>query len=184
MVGGVSYYDFTHLQGQAALSNAWGGGNKFFGNSASGNSYDMDYKILEFFLEWHSKLMNMPYSAYGFFVSNTDAKNNATTGKKEDSDYNIGATLNKAKKQWDWQVAYDYRDVKADAVVGQLNDSDFLGGSTGGKGHRIAAALQLAKNTQLALTHFFANKYDASQGTSKEGKKYNRLQIDIKVKVK
>ena len=158
-------------------------GDKFFGNSNTGNVYDMDYGILELFLGWTSAAGSLPYSVFGSWVKNTEATANSVTGAKEDTGYIAGATLGSTKKQWDWSVAYDYRHVKADAVVGQFNDSDFLGGNTGGKGHRVSGALKVHKNTTLVATFFLVNKYDASHG-SKAGQKYNRFQFDVKVKVK
>jgi hypothetical protein len=189
LVGGIGYFDYISLEGQQMLSNEWSSGsNTTFGNDfitiGSNKVYRMDYNLLELFLGWKSKVSNLPYSVFGSGVMNVDAKANTVTGDKEDTGYIVGATLNKTKKQWDWSLAYDYRHVKADAVVGQFNDSDFLGGKTGGKGHRVSGTLQVHKNTKLVATLFLDNKYDASHGSSKVGKKYNRLQVDIKVAVK
>jgi hypothetical protein len=41
-----------------------------------------------------------------------------------------------------------------DAVIGQFNDSDFIGGGTGGKGHRFGCAYGLAKNTRVSVNYF------------------------------
>ncbi|MFC1760494.1 putative porin [Planctomycetota bacterium] len=187
VVGGGSYYGFTNLKGQQALSNGWNtGSNNFYGNDNSGGGtpvYLMDYKLLELFLSWESAFGSLPYSVFGSWVQNMDAIANSVTGDKEDTGYIAGVTLNKPQKQWDWQLAYDYRQVKADAVVGQFTDSDFFGGNTGGKGHRVSGGLQLQKNTQLVATFFIDNEYDASHGAD-TGKKYNRIQLDLKVKFK
>lgn len=185
LTGGVGAFAFTNLMGQGALYSEWNSGSpKFFGNSNTGSTYDMEYTILEAFWGWASKVGALPYSVFGSYVKNTKAKANATTGDEEDTGYILGATVGKTKKQWDWAAAYDFRHVKADAVLGQFNDSDFLGGNTGGKGHRLSGALQVHKNTTLVATLFLDNKYDASHGSSKAGKKYNRLQVDLKIKVK
>jgi len=62
-------------------------------------------------------------------------------------------------------------------VVGQFNDSDFVGGGTAGKGHRFGFTYQLTKNVAPALT-YFADQY---WGRS-DDKDYSRLQADIVVK--
>ena len=51
-------------------------------------------------------------------------------------------------------------------------DSDFLGGGTNGKGHRIGYTYQLAKNLQGVLTYFRDEKGNDEHN-------YNRLQADL-----
>jgi hypothetical protein len=74
---------------------------------------------------------------------------------------------------------YDYRDLQADAVVGQFNDSDFVGGGTGGKGHRFNLVYQLAKNVQASLTTYLSTITRTATDVD-----YNRLQADVVVKFK
>ncbi len=194
ITGAASWYKFTNLQGQSSLYSQWAGltaaelatQDKFFGNDNTGKGgvYRMNYQIVESSLGWQSVIAGMPYSVYAAGVINVDAITNSVTGDKEDTGYNVGFSLNEAKKKWDWQLSYDYRHVKADAAVAQFNDSDFLNGNTGGKGHVVAGFLQLAKNTQLGVSCYINNKYDASHGPTKAGKKHERLRIDLKVKFK
>ena len=47
--------------------------------------------------------------------------------------------------------------TEADAVVGLLADSDFGGGGSNVKGHRIKAKYNVLENCQLALTTILAN---------------------------
>jgi hypothetical protein len=85
--------------------------------------------------------------------------------------------LNKAKDPGSWQFDYNYRKVKLDAVVAQFNDSDFVGGGTGGKGHRFSFAHQFTKNVVGGLTYFL-DEYDGR----KDDANYDRLQADVVVK--
>lgn len=179
LTGGAGYYYYTAVEGQSTLY-----GSKFYGNSNSSSMYDMNYGILEVFLGWASQIDDLPYSVFGSWVLNTEATANSMTGDEEDTGYIAGATVGKTKNQWDWAVAYDYRHVKADAVLSQFQDSDFLGGYTGGKGHRVSGALQVHKNATFVATWFLDNQYDGSHSSGKAGKNYNRLQFDLKVKVK
>ena len=163
LTAGATWYDYGNIQGKGALYDS-----DFFGNSNTGSAFDNDYDIAELFVQFDTKAGNMPISVYGNFVKNT-------TANKHDQGYLIGTVLNKAKKPGSWQAGYEYRDLEADAVVGTFTDSDFIGGGTNGKGHKIIGAYQLAKNLQAAVT-YFVNEY------GNDNTDYNRLQLDIKLK--
>lgn len=162
ILGGISYYDFGNIQGQS-LS-----GISAKGNTQSGGLYVNDYNILEGFGEYGFKICDIPTTIYGSYVNNTGA----TTS--EDTAWIIGAKYNKAKKIGSWEASYNYRDVEADAVVGGLCDSDFIGGGTNGKGHVLGFKYQFARNTQAAL-HYFINEKNAST----TGDDFNLFQADL-----
>ena len=149
LLGGVSYYDFGNIKGKS-LS-----GISSKGNTTSGGLYVNDYDILEGFGEYGFKIGDVPAAVFGTYV------NNIATSISEDTAWFIGAKYNKAKKPGSWEVSYNYRDVAKDAVVGGLNDSDFIGGGTDGKGHVFGFKYQLAKNVQAGL-HYFMNEKNAS----------------------
>jgi len=88
-----------------------------------------------------------------------------------------GGAINKAKDPGSWQFDYDYRDIQADAVVGQFNDSDFVGGGTGGRGHRFGVGYVLTKNVVPALNYYLASYEGRNNNTD-----YRRLQADVVVK--
>jgi hypothetical protein len=89
----------------------------------------------------------------------------------------VGASINKAKDPGSWQLDYDYREVQADAVVGQFTDSDFTGGGTGGRGHRFGFSYVLTKNVVPGLGYYI-NRYDGRNDNAD----YKRLQADVVVK--
>lgn len=173
---GLSYYDFTHIKGHEALNLVWEGGttSKFFGNSSLGNRFVNDYDLLELFAQVDGNMWSVPIRLYGSYVVNTAAEQ----GYDEDTGWLLGFTLNRLSKPRDWQFSYDYRDIGADAVVGQFNDSDFVGGGTDGKGHRLSLAYQLAKNVQAGATYYI------NQITRSSEQDYKRLQLDILVRFK
>ena len=111
----------------------------------------------------------LPVAVFGDYVVNTAAIND-----NEDTGWLVGATVNKAKDPGSWQFEYDYREIKRDAVVGQFNDSDFVGGGTGGKGHRFGFTYVLTKNVVPAV-NYYASQY---WGRNND-KDYGRLQADI-----
>lgn len=162
---GASYYTYSELQG--ALYD-----DDFFGNTADGDMFMYDYDLLEAFAEFSFEAGEMPIKLYGDYVSNSDPDENNTG-------FLFGFELNKAKKPGSWKLAYDYREIEADAVMAAYSDSDFGGGGTDAKGHRFAGAYQVSKAAQLAAT-LFVNEKGIKDGD--EGVDYTRLQVDMKFK--
>ncbi len=160
VIGGVSYYDYGNIKGTAPA------GISSKGNTTSGGMFGNDYNILEFFGEYKTKIGDLPVSAYGSYVENTVASTSGDTG------YLLGCTLNKAKSIGSWQFGYEYRDLEKDCVVGGLNDSDFIGGGTNGKGHKLGFKYQIAKSVQARLTYFVNEKGDTNDD-------YDLLQMDM-----
>ncbi|MHC4646064.1 MAG: putative porin [Planctomycetota bacterium] len=162
------------------MSLTYGASYYHFGNAENasltlGSSPDFDdtYNIVEVFGELGTKINGtLPVDAYGSYA------NNAGTDSNKDTAWILGATLNKAKERGSWQLGYSYREVQADSVAGRLNDSDFIGGGTGGKGHEFKAAYQIHKNVQAALTYIMADR-DRSTGSDLD---YDRLMADIILK--
>ena len=76
-------------------------------------------------------------------------------------------------------MAYTYREVQADAVVGSLNDSDFIGGGTDGKGHEVKFKWGLAEGATLGLAYFMNTKNIQEGATDTD---FNLAQLDFVVK--
>lgn len=170
LIVGASYFDYGNIKGAANLPSTWSSSTSFLGNTASGGVYASDYDIVEVFGEYATKVGSMPVSVFGDWVKNISA---ATS---EDTGWLIGATLNKCKDPGSWEIGYNYRDLEADAVVGALNDSDFIGGGTDGKGHVFSAAYQVHKSVQAALTYFLNQDTANSQDCELD---YHRLMADM-----
>jgi hypothetical protein len=173
ILGGAGGYWYGNLQGQPALSLQWESPTvNFFGNSNAGGVYTSRYNLVELFVELGTQIGTLPVAIFGDYVVNTVA-----VDKNRDTGWLAGFTINKAKDPGSWQFDYDYRDIQADAVVGQFNDSDFVGGGTGGRGHRFGFSYVLAKNVVPALNYYLAS-YEGRNNNAD----YNRLQADIVVK--
>jgi len=177
IIAGCSYYNFAHLKGYTALNREWDGSssNKFFGNSSVAGRFANDYDIAEVFGQIDSRIAHVPVSAYGSYVVNLAAE----SGYSEDTGWLLGFRINRASDVHSWEISYDYRDIGADAVVGQFNDSDFIGGGTDGKGHRISAAYQVAKNVQFGLTYHINTITRPPKDLD-----YHRFQADLAVRFK
>ncbi len=162
LLGGVSYYDYGNLQGTDADTLV----TSLKGNTdAGGNVYKYDYDIVEGFAEYGFSCQGMPLALFGSYIENTAAPRNNNA-------YALGFVLNKAKKAKTWQFGYYYRDVEPDAVVGGLNDSDFIDGGTDGKGHVFGYKYQWTENIQTAVTYF-----DNDKGARNDD--FRRLQLDL-----
>lgn len=160
LVYGASYYHFGNAE-QASLTRG------------ESSDFDDTYNIFEAFGELGTKINGtLPVAVYGSYA------NNLGTDSDKDTAWILGAKLNKAKDPGSWELGYNYREVEADAVAGRLNDSDFIGGGTGGKGHEFKVKYQIQKNVQAALTYILAER-DRSSGNDLD---YDRLMVDMILK--
>ncbi len=173
LLGGASLFCYGNIQGEESLAAEWDNNpGEFFGNTNVGGVYAGDYDLFELFIEFGTQFQGLPVAVFGDWVRNSVA---AASG--EDTGWLVGVQVNKAKDPGSWQFEWDYRDIELDAVVGQFNDSDFIGGGTGGQGHRFAFGYMLAKNVASTLT-YYRDKFDGRN----DDVDYDRLQADITVK--
>ncbi|HBG78673.1 MAG TPA: hypothetical protein DDW84_07525 [Phycisphaerales bacterium] len=169
MLGGLSYYTFGNIEGKNGLystTSKYGNTMTGAGTTASPYKYSMNYNVLEAFGEYGFKFADKPTTVYGSYVKNLEAATSKSTG------WLIGTTFNKAKEPKSWELGYNYRNLQADAVLGLLTDSDFVGGGTNGKGHCFSGKYQFTRNIQGGLTYYLSQKGDA-------GDAYRRLMADI-----
>ena len=143
----------------------------FFGNSSviknGVDVYEYDYNLYHGSLGLSFELLEMPMSVYGDFVQNDDADD-------YDTGYIAGIKLGKAKKKGSWQVAYQYEKLEANAVLGLVTDSDFMGGGTDGEGSKLGAKYMLDDHWYVGATYF-----DGDTGVDLGGDdSYQRLQVD------
>jgi hypothetical protein len=174
VLGGVAGYWYPQIRGQQALSLQWQSPTaNFSGNSNAGGVYTSNYDLFDAFWEVGTEIYKMPLSVFGDYVLNTAAASHKNTG------WLAGFVVNKAKDKepGSWQFDYDYRDIQADAVIAQFNDSDFVGGGTGGRGNRFGASYVLVKNVISSV-----NYYHASYEGRNNNADYDRVMADVVVK--
>jgi hypothetical protein len=171
---GGGYYGYDEIEGRGLID--FENSNKSYGNSTrkvvSGGTtnviYDLKYNLVEGFAElgiW----AGIPFRAYGHYVVNTEADEN-------DTGYQAGIGIGKAKNPKTYELNYSYYDLEKDAVVGAFTDSDRHGGGTDGRGHKLQAKYQLLKNLQLGLTYFMTEKTISDDAKKHD---YDRLQLDL-----
>ena len=176
---GLGYHDLP-VKGDATF---FGNNDDFFGNSFECIAnpdpekddicvYTINYEELEFFADLGMSAFGMPFNIFANIVQNQDAD-------EYDTGYIVGVKLGKAKGKGTWQVSYQYEDLEKDAVLGLLSDSDFAGGGTDAKGHRLGGAYGIDKGWKVGFTAFIDNEFGTS---TDEPVSYDRLMLDISFK--
>lgn len=140
-------------------------------NSVDANKlYLQDYAIAEAFGEvqlrdaWGQPLKLATILAYN------------TAASSHNFGYDLSAELGEIKGNFDWKIAYSYRDIQKDAVFGAHNDSDFIAGGTDGRGHVILPKMQINKNMDIAGHFQFSKLYVDSETTDAN---YRRMHLDV-----
>jgi hypothetical protein len=167
-VGSIGYSELP-TAGRAAIFD-----DDFFGNSSVDGPlterYRFDYEVFALAggLEFE---VGLPLAFYAEIAQNQDADD-------LDTAWQVGAKLGKAKARGDWQLQYEYREVEADSVLGLWTDSDFGGGGTDVKGHRLSGKYAINKQWSLAVT-YFNNKRGVDLGDNVD---YERIMLDTAFK--
>jgi hypothetical protein len=174
---GLGYYDIP-TKGKKSF---FGDDNEFFGNSfecsnpgdTSTCAYKFNYEEVEVFADLSLSVFDRPLSLFAEYVQNQDA-----------DDYDVGwvagANYGKASGKASWELGYQYQDLEKDAILGLISDSDFAGGGTDGKGHRLSGAYGLNKSWKVGFTWFIDN--EAGEGNLETPVSYDRIQIDTAFK--
>jgi len=158
-VGG-SVYGFDGDEDTATLS--------VNGNTAG---QQQQFKLYEGFAQMDITGLAIPLAVYGQYVKNADAVND------QDTAWLAGA---KTKLFDKWGLDYNYRDVQRNAVVGAFTDSDFGGGYTGARGHKLKVSYDIDKNFALGATYFMAES--DTYVANKTNADVDTLQVDLEAK--
>ena len=164
---GLGYYHFADVEGKPV----------FFDGNPRGNSVDsmgnylFGYQNVEAFAELTFDLADQPVTLFANYVKNLEAD-------KFDTGYAVGAKMKFMHGSHPWQLAYTYQDLEADAVLGIVTDSDFIGGGTDGSGHILRGSYGVSNKISLNGT-LFINERGGDLGIEED---YDRLQLDVSFK--
>ncbi len=145
---GTSFYEYTDIKGATPLFDGNPRGNSV---DAAGN-YLFDFRQLEVFGEVDLGSVGVPLSLFGQYVKNTEAGS-------LDQAFAVGARGSPLERL---ALAYTYRDVDADAVLGIFTDSDFGVGSTDVSGHTFESSLDITDGVAVKLTYFKSETGDST----------------------
>ena len=137
---GTSIYEHTDIKGEAPLFDGLARGNSI---DAAGN-YAFDFRQVEVFGEVDLAHLGVPVSLFAQYVKNTRAGS-------RDSAFALGALWSPLER---WELAYNYRDVDADAVLGIFTDSDFGLGNADASGHVFASSFDITEAVGMKMTYF------------------------------
>jgi len=97
-------------------------------------------------------IMDKPVTLEGTYVVNDQARQ--SFNPKEDTGYQWGVIVGKAKDAKTWELAYFNKHVRTDATVADVSDSDFGDGGTNRKGHIVWGAFAPLDWMVITLKHF------------------------------
>lgn len=165
LIAGLGYYEYT---GFKKPTDAASGADNVAGNRLTADGlYVSDFELIEGFAELKFPTSLGKATVYADYVQNFGAKDN-------DTGYVFGTTL----KVSDWSLGWAYQDIEADAVYGVLTDSDFGGGGTDAKGHKLSTSYAFNKKVKVGGT-LFLNDRNMDFGTEQD---YTRFMLDLSVK--
>ncbi len=169
--GGFGYYRFD----TAGSQSFFGDNDDFFGNSFDPETltYLFDYHVIEAYAELSVNFGDFPTAVFVDFIQNQSVDEN-------DMGYAIGLKLGSAKDKGDWEFAWIYQKLEADAALGLLTDSDFGGGGTNARGSIFKGTYAFSRYWNGKAT-YFSNKLGTP---SDQALDFNRLQLDLNFKYK
>lgn len=164
----VGYYDFTAVEGRATgtITNAPAGNT----TTAAGTFRD-DFNVIAFASELaFTSILGQPLTLFGDWTRNESASD-------DEGAWVSGVRVGKVtEKLGSWRALYLYKRVEPDAVFGAITDSDFGGGGTNHKGHRLGLEVGLNKYVSAAITYIRTDEVEGTQN------RVDTLQVDANIK--
>ena len=185
LTGGIGYYSIP-TKGKTTNFGDPSDPDDFFGNSAveAGGAacgtiagancvYLYDYNLTQAFGEASFDIGEWPTLLYFEYIKNSERSDNATG-------WVLGTKIGQAKDRGEMMFTYYYANKEADSMLGMLTDSDFAGGGSDAKGHRLHFTYGMSKSWAIGA-QYFINEIDLASGSKSD---YNRLMIDMQWKWK
>lgn len=97
----------------------------------------------------------LPVTLYGDYIWNAASAHIGSDGMNDG--WYVGVKLGEAKKQGQWEIAYWYEELGANAFLDAIVDSDFGYGGTNNKGHIIKAGYAVTDYVSLNLSFWVVN---------------------------
>ncbi|MGD9015665.1 MAG: putative porin [Candidatus Omnitrophota bacterium] len=168
----LAYYDFHNVKGKNLSGEISDVYNPDTNTQDGSGNLIYDYNIINYHAEttlpWKLNVLGaeLPVSLY------TEIANNIADNVSKDSAYLFGVKLGKAKEKGSWELGYNYREIEDDAVMDIFGDSDFHGGGTNGKGHKLGWKYAFTDKSTFGVTYFNTKQENGSKDH------HDTLQID------
>lgn len=200
---GAAYYDYHSIKGEAwsptdpdraaytrPLYQQLGNSLIYIEDPPdSGNVYSVlagDYRLLDACLNFdialfhpvHVVLTGNYVENIGFDPEEVARRWGVESWEDETTAYQVGISVGhpSVRNFSEWNVAFDYRYIEADAVLDAFTDSDFHLGGTNAKGWIMSIQFGLTKNLWLAT------KWSTSDTITREPLAIDVLQVDLNAK--
>lgn len=137
-----------------------------------------EFKMIDLGLDMYFKVAELPLMVFADYVTNGSAVALAD-GEKHATGMAFGAKVGAWKKAGDWAVGYDYRNVKANAVLSGVDSPDSLNsaGTTDGAVHRVKASYTIAEGFTASLAGILGKA--TTVATTPVEKNKNKFQFDL-----
>ena len=133
-------------------------------------SLKSEFKIIEGFTEFKTKLGDLPFGLYAHYYKNNGAYND------QDKAYFFRAAFGEAKKEGGWEARYTYYHVEKESLFYAYVESDLTIG-TDNKSHRFDFSYAPTNFSNVGFTVYITERID-----DPTYKKLTRYQIDYTVK--
>jgi hypothetical protein len=100
----------------------------------------------------------------GAYKTLSNAATNITALGEQTDGFGVQAAFGGNKKKGEWQIAYQYKYLEADAVYDAFTDSDWGTGGTDRKGHVVKATYNIFEWWQVAFAGFITEKISNRTG--------------------
>lgn len=139
---GASAFQYTDLKGKALTEGS--GGNSV----DSDGLYLNDYSLTNVFATVKAKPAGVPVKVFADYVTNTEAD-------KDNNGSIYGIQFGEAKYgKTAWKLAYEYRSIEKDSVIGTFTDSDFGTGGANAEGSVYKAGYAFTKATAINYSFY------------------------------
>ncbi len=147
--GALGYLYFANLEHKSSL------GTDFEGNSSvtigANNVYADQYRLLNLTGEINAEIEDIPVKLFGDYVNNV---RNTVGG---DDGFLLGAIVGRSAKLGDLRMAYNYREIQSDAIVGEFGSAEF-GQGANTRGHLVDLGITLTKNCVGGIVGKFGDR--------------------------
>jgi hypothetical protein len=144
ITAGVGYFTYGNCKDHTTFYSST---NSYGNTAAPGLLYVYDYNEIDAFLEVGFKIAGQPVKIGADYVKNSDPDDDATG-------YLFGLSVGDDKGAGKVKLAYNYRLLERDAVLGAFTDSDSGGGGTDVKGSKISLSVGVNDKATFGITYF------------------------------
>ncbi|MFN0118824.1 MAG: putative porin [Elusimicrobiota bacterium] len=148
------------------------------GNRRSSSVLSNNFNVDEFTGELFGWMFNKPLSLQFTAVENRGARGNLNS--KHNNGYQIGGIFGKAREKNTFELAYFNKQVRTDATVADVADSDFGDGGTNRKGHIAWISYAPLDWMVVTIKHFDTEVIEPALSPNRDD--INRTQVDWSVK--